>query len=238
MKQLRTACIVLLASLVTVGATAQTADEIVAKHVEALGGKDKLNSLKSVRMEMTMNIQGNDVPLVLTQVQNVGQRVDITFMGMSGYVINTPTAGWSYIPMQGQTKPEPMPDEAVKVAADQLDIQGPLVDYKAKGHTVELLGKEDVEGTECYKLKLTYKSGRFTTFYVDPKTYYIIRSVSKQNAMGQEVELTSNYSNYKKTDDGYVFPMSMSSSMQGEMTVTKLETNKPVADTTFKPTEK
>ena len=89
---------------------AQTVEEIIAKNIEAMGGKEKLASIKSVRMESSLSVQGMEIPVVMTRVHNVGQRVDITAMGMSGYVILTPTAGWQYMPFMGQSAAEALPD--------------------------------------------------------------------------------------------------------------------------------
>lgn len=235
MKNLRIALFA-LASLISFTVSAQTADEVVAKHIEALGGKEKLATLKSLRMETNLSVQGMEIPVIVTRVHNVGQRVDISAMGMDGYIINTPTAGWSYMPFMGQSAAEAMPEDQVKEAADELDLQGVLFNYQEKGNKVELLGKEDVDGTECFKLKLTTKSGKERTFFLDPKTYYILRTVAKAVVMGQEQEVTVNYGDYKKTEEGFVFAHSIGGAFgQGDMTVTKLEINKPVDEKVFKP---
>lgn len=235
MKNLRIALFA-LASLISLSVSAQTADEVVAKHIEALGGKEKLATLKSVRMETNLSVQGMEIPVIVTRVHNVGQRVDISAMGMDGYIINTPTAGWSYMPFMGQSAAEAMPEDQVKESSDELDLHGALFNYQEKGSKVELLGKEDVDGTECFKLKLTTKSGKERTFFIDPKNYYILRYVAKAVVMGQEQEVSVNYGDYKKTDEGFVFAHSIGGAFgQGDMTVTKLEINKPVDEKVFKP---
>jgi outer membrane lipoprotein-sorting protein len=225
-----------LASFIAFNASAQTVDEIIDKHIEAIGGKEKISALKSLRTESNLSIQGMDIPVIQTRVHNVGQRVDITAMGMEGFVINTPTAGWTFMPFMGQAAAEAMPEDQVKVGVEQLDLQGPLFNYKEKGHTVELLGKEAVDGTECYKIKVTTKGGRTSTYYIDPKNYYIIRLVLKAPVMGQEQEVTVGFSDFKKTEDGYVFPYSTSNAFgQGDTsTLTKIEINKPVDEKLFK----
>lgn len=235
MKNLRIALFTLV-SLTAFSVKAQTVDEVVDKHIEALGGKAKLAELKSVRMETNLSVQGMDIPVVITRVHNVGQRVDISAMGMDGYIINTPTAGWSYMPFMGQTAAEAMPEDAVKESVDELDMQGYLLDYKAKGNTVELVGKEDVDGTEAFKLKVTTKSGKVRTLFIDTKNYYIIRTVAKAVVMGQEQEVVSNLGDYKKTAEGFVFAHSIGGAFgQGDLTVTKIEVNKPVDEKVFKP---
>lgn len=213
---------------------AQSADEIVDKHIAAIGGKDNWKKVNSVVTEGNLTVQGADVTVVSTVLNGKGARQDISVMGMTGYTIITPSAGWNYMPFQGQTKAEPATEEMVKESADQLDAQGVLIDYKAKGHSVEYLGKEDVDGTECFKLKVTHKSGKTDTYFIDPATYYMLRSITKQKANGQEVEVTTNFGNFQKLPEGIVVPMSITLPF-GEMIVKKVEINKAVDENIFKP---
>lgn len=234
MKQFRLFFLSLLALAATT-TQAQSLDEIIDKHLEAIGGKARLAELKSIRMETSLSVQGMEIPVVTTRVHNVGQRVDISAMGMDGFMIITPTGGWTYLPFMGQAGAEPMPEEQVKDGADELDIQGSLLNYKDKGHTVELQGTEAVDGNPCYKVKLTTKSGKTRTLFIDDKNYYLVRSVARAVVMGQEQEVTINYSDFKKTDDGYVFAHAIGGAFgQGDMTVTKIEVNKPVDEKLFK----
>ncbi|MES2882784.1 MAG: hypothetical protein V4676_11590 [Bacteroidota bacterium] len=234
MKVLRLA----LLALSTVAATfaqAQTADEIVAKHIEAIGGADNWKKVNSVVQEGVMTVQGSiQVNIVMTTLNDKGARMDISAMGMNGYQIMTPTAGWGYMPFSGQTKAEPVTEEMVKEGADQLDAQGALIDYKKKGHSVALLGKEDIDGVETHKLQFTHKSGKTETYFVDPKSFYIVRVISKQKANGQEMDATINLANYKKLPEGIIVPMSISRP-EGELVINKVEINKAVDESIFKP---
>jgi hypothetical protein len=213
---------------------AQTVDEIVSKYVEAIGGLEAWNKVNTLTTEGNLKVQGADVTVKITVLNGKGMRQDIGVMGMTGYQIITPTAGWNYMPFQGQTKPEPVTAEALKESVDQLDPQGSLVNYKVKGHAVEYLGKEDIEGTEAYKLRVTQKSGKIETIFIDPSSYYAIRVVSKQKADGQEIEVATNLSNYTKLPEGIVVPMSIGLPF-GEVKVTRIEVNKPVDENVFKP---
>lgn len=213
---------------------AQTADEIISKHIDAIGGADAWRKVTSIRQEGTMQVQGADVTVARTVLHGKGTRQDISFGGMNGYSIMTPTAGWNFMPFQGQTQPEPMTAEDIKEGQQDMDAQDELVDYKDKGTTVELLGKDDVEGTECYKLLVTFKSGKSESLFIDPASYHIIRQVAKQKANGQEMDITTNFSNYQKLPEGIVVAMSMTLPF-GELNIKKVEVNKPVDEMIFKP---
>ncbi|HZH64474.1 MAG TPA: hypothetical protein VEY10_06225 [Flavisolibacter sp.] len=234
MKALRFALLGLV-TLSTLFVQAQTADEIIAKHIEAMGGADAWHKVTSMKQEGVLTVQGNiPVTVSTTVLNNKGMRLDLSLMGQNGYQIFTPGAAWMYFPFQGQTKAEPMTEEQVKESADSYDVQGSMLDYQKKGHTVTLLGKEDIDGVEVHKLQMVQKSGKTETLFIDPKTYYIIRSVSKVKANGQEMEQTTNLSNYKKLPEGIVVPMSVTLP-QGELVISKVTVNGPVDEAIFKP---
>ena len=157
---------------------AQSVDEIINNHLDALGGKEKLLTLKTVKMEASMNMQGMDIGIITTIANGIGSRVDISVPGMGeGYQILGKEKGWNFMPFQGQTSPEESPAEDVKFSQTTLDIQSPLLNYKEKGHTVDLLGKETVDKVECYKIKLTAKTGKMVTYFIDTKTYMKVKTL-------------------------------------------------------------
>lgn len=234
MKLIKTSAIAIVATLVSVFTFAQTAEEIVTKHVDAIGGTAPWKKINSIYYEGKLTVQGAEVNVTLTALNGKGVRQDLTIMGMTGYQIITPAAGWNFMPFQGQTTPEAMTADELKVSSDDLDVQGKLVDYKSKGHTIEYLGKDDVEGTECFKLKITTKAGNVETVFIDPKTYYIVRTVQKRIANGQESDVPTNLSNYQKLPEGIVVPFSIALPF-GELVISKAEVNKPVDESLFKP---
>ena len=234
MKLIRTSAIAIVAMLVSVFTFAQTAEEIIAKHIEAVGGTAAWKKVNSLYYEGKMTVQGAEINVTITALNGKGSRQNISVMGMTGYQIVTPTAGWNFMPFQGQTTAEPMTADQLKESADDLDVQGKLVDYKSKGHSVEYLGKDDVEGTECFKIKITTKAGNVETVFIDPKSYYIVRSVVKRTANGQETDVQSDLSNFQKLPEGIVVPFSITLPF-GEMVISKAEVNKQVDVSTFKP---
>jgi len=220
--------------LVSVNAVkAQTVDEVVDKFLAAVGGKEKLMALNSIKMDGNLNTQGFDVGVVVTVLNGKGARTDISVPGMSeGYRIVTPTKGWNFLPFQGMTGPEDAPEDQVQASQSQLDLQTPLLNYAAKGHKVELQGTEKVDGADCYKLKITYKNGKMATLFINTTTYYRVKSISKTNVNGQEMDVETTYSDFKKLPEGYVFPFSQTN-MSGTITFTSIEINKPVDEKIF-----
>lgn len=208
-----------------------TADEIINKHIDAIGGAGKWKEIKSMVIEGTMNVMGNDVSLKIFQLNNEGSRVNYLIGGLENYIITTPKGGYTYMPIQGMQKPEPMTADDVKESLDDLDIQGNLVDYKAKGHNVELLGTEDLEGTECYKLKLIRKNSGEQTVFIDKSSFLILSTNSKRKAMGQEMEMKIDYSDYRDVA-GVKLPFSIGQGF-GTMVVTSIKVNEAVPAETF-----
>ncbi|MBL7781379.1 MAG: hypothetical protein JNM22_09200 [Saprospiraceae bacterium] len=209
---------------------AQTADEVVNKHIEAMGGKDKLLTLKTLVREGVLNSIGVEIPITLTSEQDKGFKMEVNVMGTIGYEIITPTGGWIYMPFQGSTGLEYMTEEQVKQGQDDLDVQGELLDYAAKGHKVELLGKEKLDGVEVYKLKLTSRSGMVKDLYIDASTSYVVKVVVTEKDKTSEVR----YSNYKKTPEGFLFAYTLVRP-EGEVRFSKISTNTKLPDSTFKP---
>ena len=181
-------------------AQAQTADEVINKHIDSLGGKENIEKIQNVVMEGSLTIQGAPIAVIITQVQGKLSRQDINAMGMKGYDFVSDKEGWTFMPFQGMQKPEPKTAEDVKESQSDLDIAGSLYNYAAKGHIVELLGKEDVEGTECHKIKLTLATGKEVTYFIDPISYLVVRTKEKKKFNGQEMELSVDYSNYKNVE--------------------------------------
>jgi len=214
-------------------AQAQTVDEIVGKYIDALGGKEKLSALKSVKLQGNMSIQGTDVSITTTKLHMKGMRQDISVMGTENYQIVTPEKGTAFMPIQGMASPTDIPDEQLKAGQTQLDVQSVLLNYKEKGTTVELLGTEKVDGADNYKLKLTFKNGIVTTYFIGQTGYRLNKTVSKRNVNGEEMDFETTFSNYKQNADGYWFAYT-SVNMQGEMSYDKIETNVAVDESIFK----
>lgn len=239
MKALRALTLSLALTGAAVGTQAQTVDEVVNKHVQALGGADKIKSLQSTVAEGTMSIQGMEIPLKVVTKHKKGVRVEFEVMGTTNITVMTPTAGWMLMPINNQTDPVDADSVTLKEAKMDLDLTGELYDYKNKGNKLELAGKETLEGQELYKIKLTRADGTSTNYFLDATTYYVAKKVTKKKVEGQEVEVTEILSNYKKTPEGYVYPESAEQMPLGmKMNFSKVQSNAPVDDQIFEKPKK
>ena len=226
--------LVLLTSIAALGfinAPAQTADEIINKWIDAMGGRDKLGSIKTVYTEDDLNFMNNIVPRKTYKIDGKGFKSETDFSGQKIIDCYTVDSGWSVNPLAGVSAPADMPTEQVKVGQLQLYTAGPLYDYAAKGSKAELAGKEDLNGAAGYKLRLTSASGVEINFFIDSATYYILKEVTKMNTGGQDIEITTVNSDYRKTADGFVMPFLQEITLPGlTLTITnkKVEINKEI----------
>ncbi len=214
---------------------AQDAKEIVKKHNEAIGGTEKWSKITSLKKEGTSMMQGMEMPTTITILKGKGMRQEFTIMGALNYVILTPSAGWTFLPVQGQKTPQPMPADQLKDIADNLDFQDKLMEADAKKYTIELVGKEDIDGKPAFKLKATGADKEEHTYYVDAATFYLVRVVEKADIMGQKMEVTTKYSNHSKLPSGVVMAMKEDSGDAGTFTLSKIEENTIKDESIFKP---
>jgi len=223
--------LILLGVTTSLALHAQTADEIINKHIEAIGGKDVISKVKSIVIEGEVGVMGQTFPSTTTILVNKGFKNVTTVNGVEIIQCLTPDGGWSVNPMMGATSPTPVSDEEKKIGESRYDVGGPLYNYKEKGSTVELAGSDSVNGVKTIRLKLKDKNGMETLFSLDPKTYYVLKQETKGNFGGQDVTAITTFSDFKKTDIGYIMPFTTSASTQGfDVTIThnKIEFNKEI----------
>ena len=225
--------------LIALPVSAQTVDEIIAKNLQAKGGLQKLKAVQAARLTGTMTVgPGMEAPFVLEFKRPNQMRLDFTLQGMTGTQAYDGKTGWMLMPFSGRKDPEPMPTEALKEVEEQADFDGPLVDYQAKGHKVEFVGKEKVEGSDAYKLKVTLKNGDIRYIYLDADQYLEIRVESKTMVRGTEIETTTSIGDYKEVG-GLMVPHAMETTQAGspqsrKVTIEKIELNVPIDDARFK----
>lgn len=215
----------------------KTADEVITKYIEAIGGRAKMDAVKTTRATGKSIMGGGmETPMTMEQKRPKSMRVEFTFQGMTGIQAFDGESGWFVMPFAGKTDPEKMPEEMVKIFADQADMDGPLVDYAKKGHQIELVGKDEVEGSSTYKLKVTKKSGDVEYHYLDADHYLPVQLTGEREIQGMPIEFKVTFGDYKEVG-GMMLPHSMTQSggpMGGnQLIIEKYEVNVDLPDERF-----
>lgn len=212
---------------------AQSADEIIEKYITAIGGKEKWKQVKSMKVNGFIEVQGIKINFSQQAVHNVGVRVDAEFQGQKIIDITTPTKGWSQNPFGGRSSLQPISEEELQQKLDELDIQDEFIDYAAKGSTVEFLGKDEEDGNEFYKLKMTTKNKNESVYFFDVNTSLVYKEEKTVKQQGQEMKMVTKVFDYKTIPFGIKIPHK--SEQMGQILVTdKIEINPTIDENIFK----
>ena len=222
-------------------ASALTVDELVTKNIEARGGIDAIRAIQSIKASGRMNFSGGDFSIDLGFValneRDAKVRTEASIQGLSQVTAYDGKDAWTINPFQGRRDPERMSAEDAKGLEVQADMDGPLVDWKQKGHQVEYLGTEDMDGTEAHKLKVTLKNGDIQYRYLDPDYFLEILVVNQTRRRGVETEVETEMGNYEKVGGVYM-PFAMESGPKGgqrgqKIIIEKAEANVDLDDALF-----
>jgi hypothetical protein len=218
---------------------APSVDELVFKNVEAKGGADALKALQSLRLTGKLLVNQGQLELAYLQIRKRPDevRTDASLQGMTQIEAYDGKEGWKVSPFFGRKDPERMSADDVKPLMEDAEIDGPLVDWKAKGSTVEYLGTEDVDGTLAHKLKVVRKNGDVSFVYLDPDHFLEIRVVTQRIRHGAHEEVETDLGDYEKAAGVFV-PTSIESGRKGapdkqRIIIDKVEANVPVDDAIF-----
>jgi len=209
---------------------AQTADELIAKNIQARGGMEKLKAIKTLRMTGKFDGGGGFTAAVSQENQRPELvREAFTLQGMSAVQAYDGSAGWQIQPFGGKKDPELMGEDDVRDLLLDADFDGPLVDYKEKGSTVEYLGHDVVDGDDALRLKITLKNGDIIYDYLDPDTFIEIRREIQQFIRGSVRDRVQGLGSYKPVN-GVMYPFSISQGTKNHpdaqtTTVLKMEAN-------------
>jgi hypothetical protein len=211
---------------------AQTIDEVIASHVAATGGAENWKKLQSMKITGHIEVQGIEIPFTQQALHNIGYRVDAEFQGMQIIQITNQTKSWEQMPFAGKTNLEPSSEDEHKQRVDQLDIQNEFVDWKEKGSSVELLGKDEEDGNEYFKVRLTTKTGNAAIHFIDTKTFLIYKTKRTAKMQGQEMEMETRLMDYKLLSVGVKVPHK--TDQMGQVLVfDKVEANVAIPESTF-----
>lgn len=225
--------------LISVSIWSQTAEELVAKNLQAKGGIEKMKAIKTVRMTGQFEASGFKASIGQESKRPEMVRETFTVQGMTQIQAYDGSTGWQISPFGGRKDPELLGEDDLRGLTEDADFDGPLVDAQGKGNKVEYLGHDQVDGDDAYKLKVTLKNGDIFYYYLDPDTYIEIEVERQQFIRGSVRESVTLLGSYKPVN-GVMYPYSIESGpknnpdQRGKITVSKIEANVPIDDGAFK----
>lgn len=217
----------------------QTAEELVAKNLQARGGIEKIKSIKSYRLRATYQQGTLSAGFGQDAVAPNLLRQSFTLQGMTQTQAYDGSTGWQISPFQGRKDPELLGEDDLRDLVETADFYGPLVDYREKGNSVEYMGHDTVDGDDAYRLKVTLKNGDIIYYFLDPDTYLEIRTETTQFIRGSVKESFSEFGAYKQVA-GVYYPFSIESGRKqnpgdrNRVMVEKIEPNVELAPAEFK----
>lgn len=208
--------ILLIAASVNV-AQAQTLQDVLNKHFEAIG-QDELLEKETYEIEATVSQMGMEIPMVMKMKRPNKFRMEMEMQGQTMIQAYNGEKGWMLAPWVS-SKPQDLTGPQLEQAMEQADIDGELYNYKEKGYTAELLGKEFMGDDEVFNIKLTGDDGVEKNYYIGTDDYLVKKVIGKVNAQGQEVTVEQIMSDYEKID--------------GVMVATRVESKSPMGSATI-----
>lgn len=164
----------------TAAAPSQTADELIAKNIEARGGLEKIQAIQSMRLTGTLTVGDAAMPSVLEVKRPNKTRWEFTPGSQMVVQAYDGRVAWAIAPFAGRPEAEPMSPEDSKDMELQADMDGPLVDYRAKGHRVEVMWVEKIGGRDTWRLKVTLKNGEMRDIFLGLKTHLQILVIAQK----------------------------------------------------------
>jgi hypothetical protein len=220
-------------------AAAQTTDEIVAKVLAARGGLDKAKAVQAERITGTIYFNTELYGPFMAEFKRPGKMHNEVTIQNKTVVrsFNGKDGGWVTNPLVGKDTPEPMSAEEVKDAVNEADFDGPLVDAKAKGNTIELAGTEKVDGRDAYILKVTHKDGQVSSYSFDAKTSLLVKWSGADSVNGEAVTRETYFHDYRDVG-GLKFAFELVSNTPGadvtqRIVVDKIELDPQIDDAHF-----
>ncbi|HWW94633.1 MAG TPA: hypothetical protein VN375_14790 [Vicinamibacteria bacterium] len=227
-----------LAALAIPTASAQSLEQVVTRYLQARGGLARLRAVQTLRMTGRLALPGVVAPFTLELKRPGRMRAEFAYQGLRGVRAYDGQKGWALPAIPGRERPEPLSPDELEEAREQADIDlSPLVDYQAKGHQVELVGRERVEGKEAFRLKVVLREGTVRTLYLDAKSCLPIRAEDTRPLDGAPTEFVTETGDYRPVD-GIQFAHSLEIGPKGHaerqrITFDRIEVNVPLDDARF-----
>jgi hypothetical protein len=215
----------------------QTVDEIIAKNVQAHGGMEKMKAVQSIRITGKLNVGSFRAGFMQENKRPDKVREEQIIQGLAAVQAYDGKTGWQVNPFGGRRDAELMSQDDLKGLTIDADVDGPLVDYKEKGHKAELVGHDSVEGTDCYKIKLSLKNGDVRYYFLDTDSFLELK-IETQSSIRGTVQYSETYFGDYEEVQGLFYSFAYESGAKGDanrvkLAVDKVEINVPLEDSIF-----
>ncbi len=190
-------------------------EEVLDKYEEARGGVDRIKGVESMVAVGKFMMQGMEYPFTVKQKRPDKMRIDAEIQGMSMTQAFNGEIGWFVMPFMGATEPEKMPETQALQFKFQSDMDGYLIDYDKKGYQLELVGKEKMEGTEVYNIKVITPEGFIINVYLDAEHFLELKATTKGMVDETPFEVDTYFGDYKEVA-GVMMVHSIESKMDGQ----------------------
>jgi outer membrane lipoprotein-sorting protein len=239
---MRSLCVFTILAVPAAGLAQQaapTVDQIVAQHVAARGGAKALAAVRTLRMSGHAIEGPGREAIIRREIARPNRiRTEFEFQGTTGVYVWDGKGGWQVSPLDGSLDVVTMPPDAAAVSAEQADFEGPLVDWKKKGHKVDLVGTSTLAGGPAHDLKVTMKSGQVRHVWIDAATGEMVKSSSTRTVKGHKTEFEVLFGDYKETS-GVRFARTIDMGVTGrprrmKIVVDNVEVNPALGDARFR----
>ena len=234
MKKITIAVILFFLFIISSKSPAQSADDIINKHIEAIGGLDVIKSIKTMKLSGTVAVSGFNLPLTITFKRKLKVRLEVKFQELSQVQAFDGKEAWQTDISNGGEIPEKMSDKEAEDLKTTADFEGLMVNYKKKGYNASLIGKEKLDSAETYKISIANKSGDSVYYYIEMKTFLVL----KRTKISKDHITDTYYKNYNEYS-GLILPTSLDVNPEGaeesqKVIFDKIEINLKVDDSIFK----
>ncbi len=217
-------------------AAALTADELVSCYLETMGGVQKIQSVQSYRMTGKVLVMGMELPFTYLQKRPAKLRIEAEVQGVSVVQVYDGEHGWSINPMMGTQEPQDMSPLEETLVAIQADIDGPLVDWQAKGYTIELRDDDEVEGSPAHVLRLDTGKDLVIDLYFDPDSCLLLKQSATVTMDEKEITQETYFSDYQEVDGmlvAHAIEQRMGGQTQSQIMIEQVQVNPEIDDAVF-----
>jgi outer membrane lipoprotein-sorting protein len=228
-----TALVAGLALLMSGTLPAQTVDEIIARNLAARGGADRLRAIQTQRLVGRISFGDDPAMPFVVEIKRPGRIRNEILVDQQAIVrVIDGNSGWALNPLAGDSAPRPLTADELENLSGGADLEGPLLDYVAKGNLIELIGKDSVEGRPAWKLKVTRPGGEVRYDYVDAESWLETKRETTIRNAGKPQNVESYYRDYRPVN-GVMISWLIASSTPGTAYTHKIVFDSVTVDQTI-----